>query len=179
MPKDSGSQHILSERAKHLSIPIFEKLESIDNTNYVRFKLGQNEQYGIPYHYINEVILNKAPTKVPYTADSVVGVINRHGVLISVLDLKKLFQVKKLVDDKNSQLVVVSAMDITAAILVDTIEGSDTYDSMTLSPSLQFKGSIQPDYVVGLHHGTIVIINIEKLLSDLQVNRINIKESMK
>lgn len=177
MPNDPASQRVLDTRAKSLSKPVLDQSESKHGIDYVRFKLGENGVYGIPYQYTKEVISNINPTKVPHTAVFLAGIINRQGSLISVLNLKKFFHIKTVVETNSSHLVVVSVQGITIAILVDSFEGSGTYEPTTLSPSLQFKGAIKPEYFVGLHHGIIAIINIEALISDLQINGMNVRES--
>jgi chemotaxis signal transduction protein len=67
---------------------------------------------------------------------------------------------------------------MTIALLVHTIDGNDSFNLTALSPPLQFDGAIKPDYIQGLHKGTIAIINVETLLNDLQINSMHIKESM-
>lgn len=175
MPQDGRSQHILSERAKHLAMPLSTS-ETQQDIEYVRFKLGE-ELYGISYEYIKEVIMYTTPTKVPYTTTSIAGVINRHGALISVLDLTNYFHLKTDNDiRKGFHFIVVFCQGLTIAILVHALEGNDGFNLAELNPPLQLKGAIKPNYIQGLHGGTTAIINVEALFSDLQ-NRMHIKES--
>ena len=178
MPQDSLSQHILAKRAQHLAMPVSDLQDQKQGINYVRFKLGGSELYGIPYHYIKEIIMYSPPTKVPYTAGCIAGIINRHGVLISVLDLSHYFHLKHAPDASGSQFIVVSAKGVTIAILVQTVDGNDAFDSTTLMPPLQFQGAIKADYIQGIHLGTIAVINVEALIADLQKNTMHIKESI-
>lgn len=178
MPQDHVSQQILTKRAKHLAKPTDIIQDNKQDINYVRFILGENELYGIPYNYIKEVIMYTPPTKVPYTAEYIAGIINRHGALISVLDLKHLFHLKSTPDDKGAQFIVVSIKGTTIALLVNSIDGSDKFNSEALCPPLQLEGAVKPQYIQGLHKSTIAIINIEALITDLQTNNMHIKESM-
>lgn len=178
MPQDAVSQHILAKRAQQFAKPIKDITDNLQETHYVRFKLGENEQYGIPYNHIKEVIMNTPPTRVPYTTSSIAGIINRHGVLICVLDLKHYFNLKQTTDIKGSHLIVVSAKGMNVAISVNTIVGSDSFNSTALSPPLQFEGTINPSYVKGLHKSTIAILKVEALIASLQINSVHIKESM-
>jgi len=144
----------------------------------VRFKLGPNELYGIAYECISEVITYTPPTKVPYTAACIAGIINRHGKLITVLNLKRYFNLKSTPDMPPAQLIVICAKGISIALLVDAIDGNDTFDLTTLTPPLQCEAAINSCYIQGLHKSTIAIINVEALINDLQINSMHIKESM-
>lgn len=177
LPQDPESQEILLARAENL-VKAASTLQNIkQGINYVCFKLGENELYGIPYNYITEIIIYTQPTHVPFTNPSIAGIINRHGTLITVLDLARYFNIKVPAEQKHSHLIIVNYKEVTLAISVQAIISSDCFNMGTLSQPLQFEGSISPEYIQGLHKSTIAIINIENLLLDLQKNEKNIKES--
>lgn len=177
IPKDSVSARILTERAHQLAKPSSKTVEDKQEVHYVRFKLGK-ERYGIAFSYIKEVIPFIAPTKVPFTTKSIAGIINRHGTLIPVFNLIHYFNLVSAVDIKNTRFIVVAAKNTILAIGVEIIEGSDSFHSTELSPPLQFQGAIKPDYIQGLHQGTIAMINIEALISSILLNTMQVKESL-
>lgn len=178
MPNDTASQIILADRAKHLAIPLHHSLDNKQEINYVRFKLGEYDFYGVPYNYIKEVIMYTPPTKIPYTSECIAGVINQHGSLITVLDLKHYFYNSSGSVGAESYFIVVSVKGFTIALQVYGIDGSDVFSTTDLSPPLQIASAIKLEFILGLHKNTIALINIEALVADLRSTNRYIKESM-
>lgn len=179
MPQGTLAQQILSQRAELLKKPALDKdeLEQLRHyVNYVRFKLGDQGHFGIPYSYVKEVMLNIKATQVPHSPPYIAGVINRYGALISILDLNAFFHLQAT-EAKQSHLLVVNAGMMTLAILAHTIEGSASYDKSSLDAPLGTEDALKPKYVLGLHQGLTTILNIEALLMDLQAQTRPIKES--
>lgn len=176
MPQDEYSKRILAERASYLKKKQVDQSATEQKCHYVRFKLGE-AYYGIPFHYIKEVMLNILPTKVPHTPNYIAGIINRNGVLLSLLDLKPFFHISSAEDTPKAHLLVVSALKITLAILADNIENSDTYSPTTLDAPLTTEDAIKPKYLLGLHQGKTAILNIEALVASLQSPNITSKEN--
>ncbi len=164
MPKDQSVQNELIKRAKILAI----KHDTNNKTktsliNYIRFTLGKNEFYGIPYEKIKEVTSNFMLTPIPNLPASIAGIINLHGFLIAVIDLKILFSIPHTKAEENPQMIIVSKGSMNVGIIVDNIIGNNVYDSRLLdSPMLS--QSISPECILGIHQGTTAIINIESIL---------------
>ena len=138
MPQDDASKRLLKERADYLALSHTEIEPVGESQQYICFKLGNFERYGLPYHAIKEVLLNVTPTPVPNTPAWIAGIINRQGLLLVILDLKPFFHIISKSTDSRSHLIVVNTNGITCAILVDTIEGSDIYNPKNLEASLNF-----------------------------------------
>lgn len=171
MPKDTNAQQILAQRAKLFAKEIIKKSAATNLISYVQFHLGP-EQYGIPYQMAKEVIHKGIVTLVPFVPDYIVGVINRRGVLLTILDLKKFLRIPSSKDDLKAHILVINYKDITMGILVDSIDGNDTYDPMSLDAALSAESTIKSEYILGLHHGVIGIINVEAIILDLELQLI-------
>ena len=166
MPKGKDAEAILKKRAVLLStLPISER-KAGELSHYICFRLGVNDQYGIPYQYASEIISHANVTAVPFAPSFIAGVINHRGALISVLDLKNFFYNQTTVHGTDTQIIFVKANNMTVGILADSVVGSDYYESSTLMPSLAGHGLLKPKFIIGLHHGVIAIINVEAILSD-------------
>lgn len=167
MPKDPQIQAVLRQRAQYFANAQKNADTSISDINkYVCFCLGAaQEQYGIPYQYVVEVMNNAQVTKLPNVPSHISGVINRHGALIAIVDLKQLFQTQISDYTENSRIIVISAQNMTLGILTDSILGSDIYDPSKLDPPLIVRDTIKSEFIIGLHKGVTAIINIESLLS--------------
>jgi purine-binding chemotaxis protein CheW len=170
MPNDPKSQSTLDERAKRLAQVEIHETKAKENIEYIRFKLGDHEYYGIPYDSAKEVMQKITITPVPHAPDYIAGIINRRGMLLTVLDIKKYFQngLPKSEYGMNSIVIIVYSMGLTVGILVDGIEASDAYDPETINATLPTATSIKAEYILGLHKGKTAIINIDAIFSNLK-----------
>lgn len=158
---------VLIDRAKRFSKTINPQYEATaELISYVRFRLGLNEFYGIPYQYAKEVMQHVNITPLPGAPSCIAGVINRRGNLIAILDLKKLFNLTSSDYEKDVSIIVITAKNITIGILADQIEGSHVYESIATKNFSAMDGAIKSDYILGLDNGLTAILNIEKVLSD-------------
>lgn len=169
MPTDKPSLEVLMDRAKVIAqVPIQETI-AIDLVDYIQFRVGNNEFYGIPFTYIKEVLLNTAVTKIPRVPDFIAGIIHRRGILLTILDLKKFLQVTSDETVNNAAIIVVTVKEMMFGILVDNIEDNNAYAASGLDAPLTVKGVVKPEYIIGLHQGVIAILNIETIAADLKL----------
>jgi purine-binding chemotaxis protein CheW len=170
MPKDEVSQDILMKRSKLLEVkPDVNGGHQISLINYIQFQLGNNELYGIPYEKIMEVMNNFLLTPIPNLPPFIAGIINMRGTLISVINLKILFGMSDAVEVKNSQIIITHKDSMIVGILVDNIIGSDFYDSSLLDLPIA-SPSITSKFLLGIHQGRTAIINVESILSNLNID---------
>lgn len=168
MPCSKKSREILRARAELVAKSLVETSDQAEKENYICFYLGEKEKYGIDYKYTKEVIANNNITPVPCAPAFVAGVINRRGALLAIIDLRKLLynETDTLTEDTN--IIIVSANDITLGILANYIEGNKRYDPTTLDMPILSENIVKTDYIVGLHQAQTALINIEAITTDLQ-----------
>lgn len=164
MPTQKDIEDILRARAKNLAENRPDREAKKNKINYIRFRLGNNEYYGIPYSMTKEIIHHTIPTKVPFTPEYICGVINCRGTLLPVFDFKKLFHIQAL-GTANMHIILITSHQITVGVLVDNIEGNDSYEPSELDPMIA-SDSINPNYILGLHNGITAIINVNAILAD-------------
>lgn len=169
IPMDEMTQDILRKRSHLLAKADVNYTQMTVLTHYIRFKLGKNEWYGIPYEKTKEVLNNVYLTPVPHVSPYIAGIMNLRGILVTVIDLKKLFNFPKESLVEKTYTIVVSHGNIVIGILVDSIEGSDTYDPTLLDLPLASQ-RISPEFILGIHQGTTAIINIETIISDANLH---------
>jgi len=167
MPKHKEASRILLARANHLAIHDLDKKEKEGFISYIKFRLGVNECYGVPYHYTKEVMQHIIPTKVPFVPDFIAGVINRRGSLLAVFDLKKMFHIQSSTVE-HGYIILITNQHMTVGFLADSIDGSDTYDPTTLDTALPSEDLTKSDYIIGLHKGVTAIINVDAIFSGRQ-----------
>ncbi|PWY55726.1 chemotaxis protein CheW [Legionella qingyii] len=169
IPKNEEALKILQARAKQLAKQEIDTSKNHGIT-FVRFSLGQNENYGISYQYVQEVLRNVNIAPAPFVPNFIAGVINWRGALITVVDLIKFFHLNYAITDteQNSEfIIVVQANNITLGLLVHHVEGSELYQPSELAAPLSSANVTNPEYILGLHHAVTAIINVETFISSL------------
>ncbi len=176
MPTGELAEKILRDRSHQLARgDESDSAKSQSLIDYICIRVSKNEQYGIPYHFAKEVKVDCPITAVPNTLDFVAGVINWRGHLLSILDLKRYFQLEHHQERQNTFIIIVAAAGMTAGLLVDSIDGQATYDQASLLAPWSSGTNIKPDYLYGLHQGKVGIINIKNILVDAKA-RLSSKE---
>jgi len=166
MPCSEKDLQVLNERAEHFAMVKTEEKKINEATTYVKFRLGENEHYGIAFESVKEVMHNVIITKLPRTPDYIAGIINRRSALIAILDIGYIFHNQVSDCNKDSYIIIVSKNNLTIGILTNGIEGSDAYDVATLNPPIASELITNMNYIIGLHNGDTTIVNIESILSD-------------
>lgn len=169
LPQSAEAVAVLRERADHLATRIIDKAAIKNAVTYICFRIGQNDQYGIPYQYATAIASHVTYSKVPWTPAFIAGTVNRRGSLVTILDLKQLFYGQTASHDNDIYIIFVTANNMTVGIIADSIVGSIDYDPSTLDPPLATAKVIKPEYILGLHEGKTAVINIEAILSDPQL----------
>lgn len=172
MPQDSLSRRILQERARVLAMPAVQQQHQL-RSQYLKFRLGQVERYGIPYRYLEELLYVGNLARVPCTPAFVAGVINHRGALLTILDLKQFFRMPALAPTADTRIIVVRHAGMRVGLLVDDVDGNQEYLEAELAPPLISDGVSNIAYVQGIHRGDVTLLNLAALLEDpaLQVNR--------
>ncbi len=174
LPDHEQDKAILKNRAVKLAIFKQEDESSYESSHYIRFKLADNDFYGIPYNFIKEIISNTTVTPVPYVSQYVAGIINRYGTLISVINLKKYFNLPGVNNEndenqnKKTNIIILSDLELTLGILVEDIHDSAIFKNNKLNTALQINSYIPIKYVKGLDQNNVVLLNIESILDDMK-----------
>ncbi|WP_263079007.1 chemotaxis protein CheW [Endozoicomonas sp. Mp262] len=167
LPKSERARETLQKRAEALSVSDTGDEGTQDNNTveYIRFLVGEDEQYGIPYPFLEEIIQAKQIFKVPCTPSYIAGVTNWRGTLITVLKLHPFFSAEPK-ESSDEKIIVVKNGGVTAGILADEIDVNDCYDPELLVPPLPSQSVTKLEYIKGIYLGRIAILDLALLLSD-------------
>jgi purine-binding chemotaxis protein CheW len=181
MPTSEEEMATLQRRADELVQLDEENGEQLDAEAYIRFRLGSKEHYGISHAFANEIIDVGQIVAVPCVPASVLGVVNRRGDLLTVLDLKQFFPVSETETIDTGRIIVVSNGEMTLGIHADEIIGEDRFVSSQLANPLPSQGVRNIQHVRGIHNGNVTILDMQALLSDesLIVDRKKSQPSLK
>lgn len=130
----------------------------------VEFLLA-HEHYGLESSYIREVYPLKEITPLPCTPPFVLGIINLRGQILSVIDLKKFFNLPDQTLTLH-RVIVVHTAEMELGILVDTVLGMRTIPIDQIQPALVSSSGIAEAYLRGLTVERLIILDIAKILTD-------------
>jgi len=96
----------------------------------------------------------------------VLGIVNLRGEILSVVDIKKFFELpEKGLTDLNKVIVLQSA-SMLFGILADAILGVRSIARTEIQSSLPTLTGIREDYLTGVTNERVAILDAAKLLSD-------------
>ena len=160
-------QQILDYRADLFSRVLKDTKATEEHAQFVHIRLGNAEEYGVPYQFTEEIISQPFITRVPCTPAYIHGVTNRRGQMLTILDLKYFF---KLNHDQppssKATILVVNHNEITAGLIIDEVLGNQEYLPSNLTQPLPSIGVSDLKYVSGIYQGNITMLAIDVLLTD-------------
>ncbi len=134
----------------------------------VEFVLGP-EHYGIESSHIREIHPLSEFTPLPCTPAFVLGLVNVRGQILSIINVKKLFDLpEKGLTDLN-KVIIVRAHRMELGILADAILGVRSIASEELHPSLPTLTGIRAEYLKGITKDSLVVLDVEKVLADERI----------
>jgi purine-binding chemotaxis protein CheW len=131
----------------------------------VEFVLGP-EHYCIESSHIREIHPLSEFTPLPCTPAFVLGLVNVRGQILSIINIKKLFDLpEKGLTDLN-KVIIVHADCMEVGILADAIIGVRSIALEELHPTLPTLTGIREEYLRGITKDPLVVLDVEKILSD-------------
>jgi len=167
-PTLAERKKILRARAKALAREPERKEAAEEYVEVIEFLLA-HEKYGIESRFVREVYPLKELTPLPGTPPFVLGLVNVRGQILSVIDLKKFFDLpEKGLTDLN-KLVILDSGDMVFGILADAILGVRPIPASELQPSLPTLTGIREEFLKGVTRERVVILDAERLLSSKDI----------
>ncbi len=164
MPGPEEEKKILRQRAYDLAKEP-EKEGPGEEIEIVEFLLAQ-ERYGIDVSHVREVHHLTDLTAVPCTPPFVLGIINVRGQIVSVIDIKKFFELPdKGLGDLNKVIILKSDV-MELGILADAVLDVNKVSLNELQPPLPTLTGMRKEYLKGILKDRTVILDAERLLAD-------------
>lgn len=160
---------ILIERAKKIAgRKDTENKNSEEIKNIVEFLLIP-ERYAFESKYVSEVLTLKEITSIPGTPAFVMGVINLRGRIISVINLKVLFNIKEKGLTELNKVIILKNESMEFGIIVDAILANKVLDSNTLKQPPLTLDSFGIECVEGVSNEGLILLNADNLLKSKQI----------
>lgn len=161
------NEKILKERAQRLAKKHEPDLAK-GAIEVLRFQLAY-EQYAIETIFVREVLQLRDITPLPHVPKFVMGLANIRGEIISVLDIRKFFDLQdELISDLN-RLVIVKDQEMTFGFLVDRIRGLDFIIKEKLITDYTALGDVRKEYLLGITPERLIVLDAKKLINDKKI----------
>ena len=159
---------ILKNRAAALAREFEPPRTAEDYLELVVFGLA-SETYAIEGSFVTEIRPLKELTPLPCTPPFVLGVINQRGQILSILDLKKFFDLPTIGLPDLNKVIALRMNDMEFGILADVVVGMrDVLIEEIHPPPPTLKG-IQAQYLKGVTQNGMIVLDGTKILSDRKI----------
>lgn len=159
---------ILKSRARELARAQGGQRRAGDEITVVELLLA-HERYAVEVSHVREACFVKDITVLPGVAPFVVGIVCVRGRILSVIDLKKFFDlpIRGLAD--LNRLVILNSGQMEIGILVDAIVGVRSVVPGELQPTLPTLSGARQEYLKGIAPDGLIVLDAPRLLSDKRI----------
>ncbi|MFZ4456533.1 MAG: chemotaxis protein CheW [Bacteroidales bacterium] len=165
----NNEKEILKERARKIAVRKSDPKEDLqEHIPVVEFLLAP-ERYAFPESYVSEVLFLKEITTIPGTPAFVMGIINLRGRIVSVVNLKSLFNLKERGLTELNKVMILKNDSMEFGVVADSILGNSTIDSSQLSAPPINVDNAGIEYISGVTPEGLILLNAERLLQSKQI----------
>ena len=167
-PGREAKSAILKQRAQALAQVPGHTHEHQASIDIIEFDLAA-ETYGIASAFVREIYPLKDFTPLLGVPPFVLGIINVRGEILSVIDLKKFFNLpEKGLGDLN-KVIILQNDQMAFGILADAIIGAHPIPSNAIQSPPATVSDVGAEYLMGVTAKGVIILNAENLLSDEKI----------
>ncbi len=129
----------------------------------VAFHLGR-EVYAVSSEFVEEVCTVKEITHIPCVPEFVVGLIIVRGHFLTVIDLRKFFNLTGTGICDLNKVVIIRSEGVEIGILADGILGVKLILNRELQTSLCGLTGFPPEYLCGITPDHTLVLDIRKII---------------
>jgi purine-binding chemotaxis protein CheW len=161
-------QDILTARALALAREPHGDETATESLTVLEFLLAY-ETYGIELSCVRETRPLRDLTPIPCTPPFVLGVINVRGQILSVIDLKKFFDLPEQGLTDLNKVIIVHDDGMEFGILADDVCGVRSIPLAELQPSLPTLTGVRAEYLKGVTSDRTTVLDGKKLINDRKI----------
>lgn len=150
-------RRVYRERAAKLARPESEE-SAAQSLPILRFRLGQ-ERYALELSEVAEVMPFSRCTPVPGNAREHLGVVNRRGDILSVIDLASLFGRTEAATGSSGSVLILRRLEFEAGIRVDDVDGVGSLSADQLLKPKDSGFSVPLEFVRGWSEDGITLLD--------------------
>ena len=161
----SDAERVLRARARALAKAPESPPSSQSLLHVLEFRLAQ-ETYALEIRYVLEVGPFRDLTPLPGTPPFLLGIVNVRGRIVPVFDLRKLFDLPEKGLTDLHRIILVRDAELELGLLADVALGVKHIPAESLQPSLPTLTGIRAEYLKGVTHERLVVLDLARILSD-------------
>ena len=165
---EEGKKQLLKARARELARDNEKEKTVAESIEVVEFLLAY-ETYGIESSYVREICSLKELTPVPCTPPFVLGIINVRGQIVSVIDMKKFFDLPERGLTDLNKVIIVHGEKMEFGILADSILGVRKISREEIHPPLATLTGVGAEYLTGVTKEPLVVLDMARILSSKNI----------
>lgn len=135
---------------------------------YVVFRLGET-QFGVEISQVLRIVRLTPITRVPHAPHFLEGMINYHGQVVPVVDLKKRLALSEGNEySDRARILLVELGPQPIGMLVDTVTGILRLPDESIEPPPEMVAQVNGVYLTGVTHHEdrlIVLLDLSRLLT--------------
>jgi len=166
-PTRKEKDAILKARARLLASETAE-VAAREFLDVIEFSLAA-ETYGIESAFVREVYPLKDFTPLPGTPPFVLGIVNVRGQILSVIDLKKFFNLPEKGLGQLNKAIIIRNDTMEFGILADAVRDARPVPLETVQAAPPTVTGIGAEYLKGVTGEGVIILAAEKILGDEKI----------
>ncbi|CAN5481997.1 hypothetical protein BH09SUM1_BH09SUM1_31110 [soil metagenome] len=159
---------LLDKRARILAREPLRSILEQDHTDIVEFKLG-DERYAVEQRFVQEVIALRSYAIVPGAPRFVLGIANVRGRMMSIVDLRRLFDIPEKGITNLNKVIVLHDSGMEYGLLTDSVEGVRSIAETEWLPPPATLTGLRGDFSVAVTKDFLVLLAADKMLRDKTV----------
>ncbi|MFH0879068.1 MAG: chemotaxis protein CheW [Lentisphaerota bacterium] len=168
VPSPKEQRSLLKARARALAKEPEEEAAAREFLDIIEFGLAA-ETYGIESAFVREVYPLDDFTPLPGTPPFVLGIVNVRGQILSVVDLKKFFNLPERGLAQLNKVIVIRNDRMEFGILADAILDARPIPLDTVQSSPPTVTGIGAEYLKGVTEEHMILLDAEKILNDPKI----------
>jgi purine-binding chemotaxis protein CheW len=151
-----------------------EKPQQSKAGRYLTFVLAE-EEYGLEILKVRQINDLMDITAIPRMPTYIKGVINLHGKVIPVIDLRLKFGMEEAPHTSETCIIVVDVKGVLMGIVVDRVSVVLDVAAEDIEEPPSFGTTVNPDFILGMGkaNGSVkILLDIEKVLVDVEFTKI-------
>lgn len=158
-------QAVLRERAAALAAPQTSPLQPTQGVDCLEFALS-GERYAIELRYISETLPLGEFTPLFCTPPFVLGIVNLRGRIVSIVDLRRFFELPAIGLSDLNRVIVVSDGIMEFGVLADSIEGTRLIAGDALFPPPSLFTGTREEFMSGVTAEGVSLLDMGRILAD-------------
>lgn len=141
-------------------------------TRWVTFQLA-GENYAVNVLNVHEVLKNAELTPVPGAPDSVIGIINLRGNVVTVMDGRQRFALPSMPMTDASRILILEVDQQVLGLLVDSVAEVIELpaEEVAASPAVNSDdSSVHIQGVISRPSGLVILLNLDNLTQTVKVH---------